>query len=105
MSRAAARKPRAGDEPETMTVAQARRAWARLVRIAGSGRRVEVARHGRPVAAVVGIEDLPRIRDGGRASLADVIAELRSDPSVLRGPDPWRRLRGRSPGRPLPFRR
>ena len=48
---------------ETVTVAEARRTLADLVtRVGFSGKRVLLQRHGKPVAAVVSVEDLEKLQ-------------------------------------------
>lgn len=81
-----------------MTVAEARRDWAEVLRTARRGTPVEVTRNGEPIAAVVAIELL---RELERETLSEVLARFRARVrrEVLEGPDPWANVRDRSVGR------
>ena len=84
-----------------MTMAKARRDWAKVLRTAERGTPVQVTRNGHPVAAVVSIEALRKIEGASDATLSEVLAELRAaiDPRDLEGPDPWALVRDQSVGR------
>lgn len=86
-------------ESLSYSIARLRSRLARAIRQAEAGRTVEITRRGRPVAVLVGRDDLERLRQGGdfweryvrfreSADLAsldidpdDVFGDLRDDPS------------------------
>jgi prevent-host-death family protein len=79
----------------------ARRQWAKVLRLAERGTPVEVTKNGHPVAALVSIEQLRKLEGMPRQTLSEVVARFREriDEKDLAGPDPWREVRDRSPGR------
>lgn len=83
---------------KSISVAEARRRWAEVVRTAQGGVPVEVTRNGEPVAAVIPIELLRRVE---QPTLAEIVARFRARvaPDDLEGPDPWADVRDRSLGR------
>lgn len=83
-----------------VTVAEARRDWADLLRTAQGGTPVEVTRNGEPIAAIVSIGQLREIE---RETISQVIARFRArvPPATLVGPDPWADVRDRSVGRDI----
>jgi prevent-host-death family protein len=89
------------DMAKRMTTAEARRDWAKVLHSAERGHAVEVTRNGQPVAAVISIEQYRELQRAKSGTLADVIAwrEANVDPRDLEGPDPWKDVRDRSPGR------
>jgi len=88
-----------------MTTAQARREWAKVLKIAEHGAPVEVTRNGQSVAAVVSIDQYRVIEENRKETLSQVIARFRAnvDPRDLEGPDPWADVRDRSSGRDVNF--
>ena len=84
-----------------LTTAQARRDFAKVLRAAGRGTPVVVTSDGHPVAAVISIEQLRKLEDAERGTLAEAIRTARAklDADDLQGPDPWADLRDRAPGR------
>ncbi len=87
--------------PKKMTTAQARREWAKVLRLAERGTVVQVTRNGHAVAAVVSIAAYRSIEQRPASTLSDVISAFREhvDPNDLAGPDPWEDVRDRGPGR------
>ncbi|MBI2895974.1 MAG: type II toxin-antitoxin system Phd/YefM family antitoxin [Deltaproteobacteria bacterium] len=87
--------------PDTYSIAQARDSLARIVHEAEQGRAIELTRRGKPVAAVVSVRDLERIR-GGRAGLWETLVVFRAKADLedlwAEG-DPLQGVRDRSPGR------
>lgn len=82
-----------------MTTAEARRAWADVLRLAQRGKPVVITSHGKAIAAVVSIDQLQRIPvDAPKQTLAEALAEWRAglEPGVLDGPDPWANIRDKS---------
>lgn len=81
-----------------MSVAEARRAWAEVLRTAQRGTPVEVTRYGEPIAAVISIDLLCRLEG---PTLSEVIGRFRARvrPEALEGPDPWADVRDRAKGR------
>lgn len=92
------RKVASANAIRRVSIAEARRSWAKVVRTAQSGVAVEVTRNGEPVAAVVPIELL---HGGRRPTISDAVARFRARtaPKDLEGPDPWIDARDRSSGR------
>jgi prevent-host-death family protein len=90
-----------------LTTMQARRDWANVLRTASRGTPVVVTRNGRPIAAVVSIEQLRTLERSRSETLGEVIRQMRSDLNVddLRGPDPWADVRNPSAARDIDLRR
>lgn len=88
-----------------MTTAEARREWAKVIRLAEQGAVVQVTRNGQPVAAVVSIAAYREMAQRPAVTLSDVIGAFRArvDPTDLAGPDPWEGVRDREPGRDIDF--
>ena len=86
-----------------MTAAQARRDWAKVLRSAERGTRVEVTRNGQPIAVVISIDAFHALEAAKKETLSDVIGRFRAsvDPRDLEGPDPWADVRDHSPGREI----
>jgi prevent-host-death family protein len=84
-----------------MTMAQARRAWAKVLRSAERGTPVEVTRNGHPVAVVVSVADYRPTDAKAPKTLSDVLAQFRAsvNPRDLEGEDPWKNIRDRATGR------
>ncbi len=84
-----------------VTMTEARRHWAKVLRSAERGTAVEVTRNGHAVAAVISIEQLRRAESAATETLSDAVARARARVSAsdLSGPDPWARVRDRSRGR------
>ena len=83
-----------------MTVAEARRDWADVLRTAQRGTPVEVTRNGEPIAAVVSIGQLREVEG---ETISQVIARFRGRvrAATLAGPDPWADVRDGSVGRDI----
>ena len=86
--------------PTTITMSEARASFAKLLTRAAEGEDVQVTRGGRPVAVLVSVEEYQRTR-GDAAPVSQAFQEFMKalDRRVLRGVDPWRKVRERSPGR------
>lgn len=84
-----------------LTTAQARRDFAKVLRTARRGTPVVVTSDGQPVAAVISIEQLRKLEQAQRGTLAEAIRTSRAilDEDDLRGPDPWSDVRDSSAGR------
>lgn len=82
------------------SVAEARQRFTELVRSVERGRPLEITRRGRPVAVLVSASEYARMA-GAEASFSEALEAFReaTDPKLLRGPDPFVKLRDRSPGR------
>lgn len=85
---------------KTMTMSEARASFAKLLTRAEQGEAVQVTRAGKVVAVVLSIE---QYREAQRESVS-VSEAFRNfmktrDPQALNGPEPWKGLRDRSPGR------
>lgn len=82
------------------SVAEARQRFTELVRSVERGRPLEITRRGRPVAVLVSASEYARMA-GAEASFSGALEAFReaTDPKLLRGPDPFAKLRDRSPGR------
>lgn len=82
------------------SVAEARQRFTELVRSVEHGRSLEVTRRGRPVAVLVSASEYARLA-GSVGSFASALAAFRkrTDPKLLRGPDPFAKLREPGPGR------
>ena len=81
-----------------MTTTQARKDWAKLLRLAQKGSSIVITSHGKPVAVVVSVatyETMPK----SPKTVAEAMAEWRAtiDPRELEGPDPWANIRDKSP--------
>ncbi len=87
--------------PKQVTMADARRNWAKVLRAAERGTAVEVTRSGKPVAALVPIETYRRLQSPQRLTVAEAIARFRASVAEgdLAGADPWADVRDRTPGR------
>ncbi|MDX2052542.1 MAG: type II toxin-antitoxin system prevent-host-death family antitoxin [Polyangiaceae bacterium] len=86
--------------PTTMTMTQARAAFAKVLTRAEAGDAVEVTRDGQPVAMIVGLRQYREGRalsESPSAAFQSFMAGL--DPRELRGRNPWRALRDQSAGR------
>jgi prevent-host-death family protein len=86
--------------PTTMTMTQARAAFAKVLTRAERGDAVEVTRGGKPVAVIVSVQQYDEAT--ARAELPSkafraFMAAL--DRRALGGHDPWKGLRDRSAGR------
>jgi prevent-host-death family protein len=86
-----------------LTTAQARKDWAKVLRSARRGTPVVVTSNGQPVAAIVSIEQLRALDETRSETLGEAILGARAniDPKDLEGPDPWAKVRDRSPGRDI----
>lgn len=87
--------------PPSYSIAEARDALAELVHEAEQGRAVRLTRRGRPVAAIVSVEDLERLR-GVHASFWDTLVAFRAKAdlkALWTGGDPLAGVRDRSTGR------
>jgi prevent-host-death family protein len=86
-----------------LTTAQARRDWAKVLHTASRGTPVIVTSNGRPVAAVISIEQLHTVERSRPETLAEAIQRARANLKVddLRGPDPWADVRDTSTGRDI----
>jgi prevent-host-death family protein len=86
-----------------MTITQARRDWAKVLRLAEKGTPVVITKRGTPIAAVVPMEQYEAIKP--KQTLGQMIREWRAtiDPRDLEGPDPWADVRDRSPPRDFNF--
>lgn len=62
-------------EPETVSIAEAKSSLPRLVREAEGGSHVTLTRRGRPVAVLIGVEQLARL-EGRRPSFSEAFAKL-----------------------------
>jgi len=84
-----------------LTTAQARRDWAKVLRSASRGTPVVVTSNGKPVAAVVSIDQLRSLEQARLETLSEAIRRARSGVNVsdLQGPDPWANVRDPSTGR------
>lgn len=87
----------------SVTTAQARRDWAKVLRTASRGTPVVVTSNGQPVAAVVSIDQLRALERSRSETLAEAIERARAGLNVddLRGPDPWANVRDTSAGRDI----
>lgn len=90
-----------GEMVKRVTTAMARRQWAKVLQLAEKGTPIEVTKNGHPVAALISIDQLRQLESMPRQTLSEVVARFREriDQQDLEGPDPWRHLRDRSPGR------
>lgn len=72
------------NEPETVSIAEAKSSLPRLVREAEGGAHVTLTRRGRPVAVLIGVEQLARL-EARRPSFSEAFATLveRFDPAAL----------------------
>lgn len=87
----------------SLTTAQARRDWAKVLRTASRGTPVVVTSNGHPIAAVVSIDQLRTLEQARSETLAESIRRARSGLEVdaLAGPDPWANVRDTSSGRDI----
>lgn len=88
-------------KPSSYSIAEARDALAALVHEAERGRAVHLTRRGKPVAAIVSVRDLERLR-GGHASFWDTLVAFREEADLgelWTGGDPFEGVRDRSAGR------
>ena len=87
----------------SLTTAQARRDWAKVLRTASRGTPVVVTSNGQPIAAVVSIDQIRTLEHARSKTLAEVIERTRSRLNVddLEGPDPWADVRDMSAGRDI----
>lgn len=82
------------------SVAEARQRFTELVRSAERGRPLEITRRGRPVVVLVSASEYARMT-GTEASFSGAVEAFRksTDPKLLRGTDPFVKLRDGSSGR------
>lgn len=88
-------------KPASYSIAEARDALAELVHEAEQGRAVSLTRRGKPVAAIVSVKDLERLR-GVHASFWDTLVAFRAKADLKglwTGGDPFEGVRDRSAGR------
>ena len=84
----------------TMTMSEARASFAKVLTRAQHGESVQDTRDGKPVAAIVSIEEFRKFQEPSVTPSAALREFLRGlDREVLRGPDPWKGVRDRSTGR------
>ena len=82
----------------SMPMSQVRAQLASVLQRAEQGQAVEVTRGGRAVAVVVPVPTFEQMRaPSAREGLDRFLAA--TEPRTLAGPDPWRDVRDRSPGR------
>ncbi len=88
-----------------VSVAEARRQFARLITRAQQGKTIEITRRGEPVAVLLSAAEYSAIT-GGRASFIDAMSQVRERLGVDRlgiGDAEFEGLREESPGREIPL--
>jgi prevent-host-death family protein len=87
-------------KPATMTMTEARAAFAKVLTRAERGDAVCITRDGRPVAVVIPVEQYREVQRGAVSATEAFRALMKKvDRRALRGADPFRGARDRSAGR------
>ena len=90
---------------DSVSVAEARKTFARLIQRAQRGRAIEITRRGEPVAVLLSAAEYLRL-SGKRPSFVDAVERIRSRHDVETlgiGDEELEGLRDDSPGREAPF--